>query len=330
MRWIAPSGAVLADLHSAKRQRFRATPLVLLAALMLACDAGAPAGLDLAADPGLDAQTTDNAIAEDPAPNFVTTSLTNQPSGFSRIAEWSSSSMMPMYTWVTSGYGILGGRWGRFYNSNGTSARSESTAPKSASGTLQFRLPKGMAPGSSYGMVGAWSTTSGAEYSKIYEAGWIKIPSSNFEVHGPSAGVKMLGFWAVGQKPSSGNQLFGWARGIGSNPVSKFTLELRQQNIVTRNLYQNVDTRALFTAGTWHRYEILMEVNSIGSANGKFQMWWNGIKTHNYTNVVYRTSSYPAKFFGRKLDPIWGGAGGPNKTREDKILFDHIYISGVK
>ena len=112
--------------------------------------------------------------------------------------------------------------------------------------------------------------------------------------------------------------------------VTKFTFELRQQNIVTRNLYPNVDTRALFTCGTWHRYEILMEINSIGQANGKFQMWWNGIKTHNYTNVVYRTSTYPAKFFGRKLDPVWGGAGGSNKTRQAKILFDHIYISGVK
>jgi hypothetical protein len=260
----------------------------------------------------------------------VTTALTNQPSGFTRIAEWAATSMMPLNTPTASGYGILAGRWARWYNATGTGARSESNAPKSSTGTLQFRLPAGMKPGGSYGLVSGWSTTSSQEYSKIYESGWIKIPSSNFEVHGPSAGLKMLGLWAVGKKPSSNNQLAGWTRGIGSNPVTKFTFELRQQNIVTRNLYPNVDTRALFTAGTWHRYEILMEINSIGSANGKFQMWWNGIKTHNYTNVVYRTSTYPAKFFGRKLDPVWGGAGGPNKTREDKILFDHIYIAGVK
>jgi hypothetical protein len=316
-------------MHSAERQRFRATSLAVLAALVLACDGATPTGADLVTDPGSDA-TAGDAVAPDLAPNFVTTALTNQPSGFTRIAEWAASSMMPINTSATSGYGILAGKWGRWYSSSGTSARSDSYAPRSSTGTLQFRLPAGMQPGSSYGLISTWSTTSSEEYSKIYEAGWIKIPSSNFEVHGPSAGLKMLGLWAVGQKPSSNNQLAGWTRGIGSNPVTKFTFELRQQNIVTRNLYPNVDTRALFTCGTWHRYEILMEINSIGQANGKFQMWWNGIKTHNYTNVVYRTAAYPAKFFGRKLDPVWGGAGGPNKTREDKILFDHIYISGVK
>jgi hypothetical protein len=317
----------------AVRQRFRfaAGLSVLFAALAAGCNADAPTGADLAAEPGLDAAETADTAAAAIMPDFaVSASLTNQPSGFSPIAEWAATSMMPMSTGATSGYGVISGKWYRWYNSNGTGSHSDGAAPKSSSGTLRFRLPAGMKPGSSYGMISGWSTTSGAEYAKVYESGWIKIPSSNFEVHGPSAGVKMLGFWAVGAKGTAGNQLFGWARGIGTNPVTKFTMELRQQNIVTRNLVPNVDTRALFTAGPWHRYEILMEINSIGSANGKFQMWWNGIKTHNYTNVVYRTSAYPAKFFGRKLDPIWGGAGGSNKSREDRILFDHLYMSGVK
>jgi hypothetical protein len=269
-------------------------------------------------------------VVSDVSSNFSLTSLTNQPAGFSPIAEWAATSMPPLGYRVTSGYGIVSGRWARWYSSNGTRGFSDAAAPRSSSGTLEFRFPAGMQPGGSYGMVSAWSTTSEAEYSKVYESGWIKIPSSNFEMHGPSRGLKMLGYWAVGQKPGANGQLFGWTAGVGTNPVSSFVFELRQQNVVTRNLVRNVDTRPLFTAGKWHRYEILMEINSIGQANGKFQMWWNGIKTHNYTNVVYRTATYPAKFFGRKLDPVWGGAGGPTKSREDRVLFDHIYISGLR
>jgi hypothetical protein len=73
-----------------------------------------------------------------------------------------------------------------------------------------------------------------------------------------------------------------------------------------------------------------MEINTLGQANGKFKMWVDGIMTHNYSNVVWRTTAYPAKFFGRKIDPVWGGTGGSAKTRTDRVIFDHIYISGMK
>ncbi len=327
----------LATLSAAARQRRRTLARLssLLIALLPACHGESPTDVDLAGggDPAESAIASDpTTLASDLTPDFNVTSsaLTNQPSGFTPIAEWAATSMMPLSTATTSGYGIVSGKWYRWYSSGGTTAYSASDAPRTSSGTLRFKFYKGMAPGGSYGMVQGWSTTSGTEYSRIYETGWVKIPSANFEMHGPSRGLKMFGFWAVGQKPSSANQLIGWTSGIGTNPVSSFVFELRQQNFVVRNLLPNVDKRALFTAGKWHRYEILMDINSIGSSNGKFQMWWNGIKTHHYTDVKYRTSTYPAKFYTRKWDPVWGGAGGSAKTRDDYLLVDHIYISGVK
>jgi hypothetical protein len=73
-----------------------------------------------------------------------------------------------------------------------------------------------------------------------------------------------------------------------------------------------------------------MEINTIGKADGKFRMWWNGVKTHDYSNVVWRTATYPAKFFARNWSPVWGGSGGGSKTRDDRLWVDHLYISGVK
>jgi hypothetical protein len=354
MQTNIPMKRPLASCH-AVRHRWRAALSlpVLLVALGTACQSDTPTASSIAPDPAGDptaesaasadtlasAGSTDTSAPTDTAPtatdlpSFATvgTALTNQPSGFTPIAEWAASAMMPMNTGYTSGYGIISGKWARWYNSAGTQSASDGSAPKSSSQTVSFLLPAGLAPGTSYGMMSMWSTTSSQEYSKVYESGWIKVPTSNFEEHLPSLGLKMLGFWAVGRKPSSNSQLYGWVHGSGTkNPVSAFQFALGQQQIVTRMLWPNVNSSFLFTCGTWHRYEIVMEINTIGSANGKFKMWWDGVQTHNYSNVVYRTAAYPAKFYGRKIDPIWGGAGGPNKSRSDRFLIDHLYISGVK
>jgi hypothetical protein len=313
-----------------QRRRTDAAISLLLLAMVAGCTGSEPTRASQDETNDLSTGVSTETPAPDLSPSFVTTSLTNQPSGFSRIAEWASSSMMPLNTCVTSGYGVLAGKWCRWYNSGGTTAYSDGTAPKSSAGTLRFKFPKGLSPGASYGMVSMWTPTSGTEYSKVYESGWVRIPSSNFEMHGPSYGLKMFGLWASGRKPGPNSQIVGWASGVGTNPVSAFKFVLKQQDFVLRNLLPNVDTRALFTAGKWHHYELLMETNTIGQANGKFKMWWNGVMTHNYSNVVYRTATYPAKFFGRKWDPVWGGAGGPSKSRDDYLLVDHVYISGVR
>lgn len=331
MHPIAPREPTLV-IRVATRQRFRTIPALSVLFAALACDTGAPTAASLPADSGLESplNPASTGVTSDVAPSFITAAVTNQPSGFSPIAEWAATAMIPISTCAASNYGITSGRWCRWYSSTGTGLATDAAGPKTPSGVLQFRLPRGMTPGGSYGMVSMWSTTQGQEYSKIYESGWIKIPSSNFEMHAPSAGLKMLGLWGVGKKGYSNNQLVGWTAGVGTNPVSAFLFELRvHQDIKTQTLRPNVGNQ-LFTAGKWHQYEMLMEINSLGQANGKFQMWWDGIKTHNYSNVVYRTYTYPAKFFGRKIDPVWGGNGGSNKSREDRVWFDHVYISGVK
>jgi hypothetical protein len=350
MQTNIPMKRPLTSCH-AIRHRWRAALSlpVLLVALGTACQSDTPTAANVAEEPTQEAtasaDTPPSAGSTDttaPAPSdtvatmasslsslaVVGTALTNQPSGFTRIAEWSVTGMMPLNTSFTSGYGILAGKWARWWG--GTALASDGSAPKSPNGMLQFTFPAGMKPGTSPGMVSMWSTTSGEEYSKVYESGWIKVPSSNFEEHAGSQGLKMLGFWAVGKKPGPNSQIYGATHGFLPNPVSAFQFVLAQQSYLIRNLWPNVDQRPLLTCGTWHHYELIMEINTLGKADGKFRMWWDNIMTHNYNNVMFRTPTYPAKFFGRKIDPTWGGPSGPNKTRTDRVWFDHIYISGMK
>jgi hypothetical protein len=300
--------------------------------LVAACNDTEPTGADLGGQPDEQEDAVVETLAPDLTPNFaVTTTLANQPTGFTRIAEWAATSVWPVGATATSGYGILAGKFGRWYA--GTSSASDASAPKSSSGTLQFKWPKGLSPGTSPAILTAWTPTNGTEYSKIYESGWVKIPSANFEQHGPSYGLKMFGFWAAARKGYSNSQNYGWTRGPRTNPVTGFQFVMMQQQIVNRAMPPNVSHNLgtyYFTAGKWHRYEIVMEINTIGKADGKFRMWWNGVKTHEYSNVVWRTATYPAKFFARNWSPVWGGSGGGSKTREDRLLVDHLYISGIK
>ena len=82
------------------------------------------------------------------------------------------------------------------------------------------------------------------------------------------------------------------------------------------------------SVGSWHQWEMTFELNTLGQANGKFRMWIDGIEVLNYSDVVYIVGSNTAEFYGYKWNPTWGGTGG-TKTRDDFILIDHVYISGV-
>jgi hypothetical protein len=256
----------------------------------------------------------------------------NQPSGFVPIAEFSAAGLLPDQQATCGGYGIVAGCWYRF--SSNLSLTTDASAPKSPGSVLQYVWPAGLPVGSSAGMLGGWSAASGGEggqdqYSQIYESGWIRLVGTTFEA--PDAGMKLLGYWGVGQGNDStrvANQVYSM---ISGGTRSAFTLDIRQQGPVSRSMMQNVNGGALLVVGQWIRYEILMKLNTIGVANGTLKVWLNGQLTHSYSDVTWRTSSAPTGFYGRRWDPIWGGAGTPPaKTRTDRMLIDHIYISALR
>jgi hypothetical protein len=250
----------------------------------------------------------------------------NEPPGFSRIAEAGFTSVPPNNTHSCSGYGIIAGCWYR--SSDYLTVVNDSTAPVSHGPVLQYTWPQGLSVGTSAGRFSAWSTVEREEYSKVYESGWIKLPGANFEA--PEAGMKLLGYWGVGEARDAGrvaNEIYSV---INGGIRSAFNLDIRQQNQVGRSMPQNVNRSAQIVCGRWVHYEILMTLNDIGWANGTLKVWLNGALTHDYRDVKWRTPSAPSGFWGRRWDPIWGGMGRPPaKTRLDVMEVDHVYISGV-
>jgi hypothetical protein len=89
-----------------------------------------------------------------------------------------------------------------------------------------------------------------------------------------------------------------------------------------------VNTGKVLRAGPWQRWELQLELNTIGSANGVLKMWVDGVLVMDYRDVVFVTADYPAGFYSYKWNPTWGGMGG-TRTRDDAIDFDHVYLSGI-
>jgi hypothetical protein len=71
------------------------------------------------------------------------------------------------------------------------------------------------------------------------------------------------------------------------------------------------------------------KLNNIGSANGIWKWWLDGVLIGDYENLTFINNSKPSGFFGRHMDGVWGGGGGTAKTRTDHVWFDHMYLSGV-
>lgn len=225
---------------------------------------------------------------------------------------------------------LPGGTRGRWAVSSGSnlSIRSISGAPQSPSSVIRTRFPAGLPGGT--GPVN-WSGWDAGGYNvmkkKLYISFWVRVVGPDFENH---AVLTKMGFIGYGESTSRArNQGFFTLEGTGTQGVaSSWIVKFRQQNHVSRNLSPNVNRSKVMTAGRWHRWEAVLELNTLGRANGIFKMWIDGVQIMDYRDVVYITSGNTNGFHGWKWNPTWGGAGG-TKTRDDYIEIDHVYMSGL-
>jgi hypothetical protein len=219
------------------------------------------------------------------------------------------------------------GNWWQSYGR--WSVLSDANAPTSESGVIELVIPSGASGGAGIGAFGGWDGQRG-EYRSIYGAFSFRIGGSDYENHGVRTKLVEIGYGATPGTGGAAQGVIGISGEWGNRTLaSSFKLDLATQDIVERNLSANVNTNRLLTVGPWHRIEVLMTINDIGVANGKFKMWIDGQLTHDYTDIVYRNAANPAMFWAWKHDIVWGGTGG-TRTRNDRFLWDHLYLAGMK
>jgi hypothetical protein len=268
-------------------------------------------------------------LGEAPAPFTAAGLYPNEPAGLTTISDNEFSSPAPAAVGSTTPMrvGVTGVEWQVYLRDAGAQRlASDPTAPRSPSQVMLLWYPKGLASGYSPAVSMGYTTR---EYSTWYEAGWFKIgDSTGFAAHGIL--MKALGFWSVNGSGSD-NQFFAALEPttVGHNGIEKqFRWRFLQQGVAARHVYPNINVDKRIIAGRWHRYEILMGINDIGVANGTLKVWLDGMLQYDYRDWTWRTSSAPRGFYGRKLDPVWGGTGNEAKIRDDFIAFDHIRASG--
>lgn len=196
--------------------------------------------------------------------------------------------------------------------------------------------PVGFAGGSGPINTG-YNITAPSQRTGLYLAFNIGL-SSAFVGH--SSGVNKIWFCTAGTS-ASGPAYFS-AQGAGSGTLQ---FQVRTQGTPStgggaRNLTPNVGT-ANVTRGVRHTVEVVMRLNtcqSDGTANadGTCEVWFNGTKSHSYTDVVYRgngstSGQLPASalFNAVKWNPTWGGTGGTIATAQYMYMYDAAVGAGV-
>ncbi len=259
----------------------------------------------------------------------------HEPPGFVRFAEFDGRGPIPFEGTSEAEHSEnqIGVWWARRQGKANLTFVEDPTAAASPPTVVRTRFPSGLKAGSGPVSFWGWDRARGRQGQKraLYLAMWIMIEGEDYFQN--NNGTKM-GFFGYGRdsEHSAANEGIIILNGGGKDhfTAGAFGLHFFQGGHIrpVRVLSQNKDERKLMTCGVWHQWEMVLELNDLGVANGTLRMWVDGTEIMNYGNVVYVTRENQNGFYGWKWNPTWGGGKGP-RTREDFMRIDHVYMSGI-
>ena len=249
----------------------------------------------------------------------------HEPPDYNVIAE-NGFRVKPRYPATASG--VSGLWWQLGSGEPNDSVVQTGLTPQSPPWVMQTRFPAGLQSGSAPTAYGGWDRgEGGTQLTKMYVSVWIRMLGTDFENQIVGTKIAFIGFGRDASTALNDGCLF--IPGDGVQGVhSSFNLDFREQNNVARVLAQNRDTSKVFTIGQWHHFELALELNTLGAADGRLRWWVDNQLILDYSDVVYILPGATGGFQGFKIDPVWGGLGGV-RTRDDFMQVDHIYISGL-
>lgn len=199
--------------------------------------------------------------------------------------------------------------------SSGFSIVSEASAPKAPPTIGQMFYPAGK---SDYDPGWTERSITSLGYGEVYVSFWVKV-SSNWQGH--KSGQK-IGFAWIHDNPTVVFSI----RGAGSDPLRS---EIYLQNIpgTSRILTPNLASVEL-VRGRWHRWEVVLIVNSGDNTDGQVHWWVDGTKVGEYRDVAFGSATQGKVWQLLSWRPIWGGQG--DTLLEDQYMWmDHYYASGL-
>lgn len=213
-----------------------------------------------------------------------------------------------------------------YYRVVGLSGTSDANAPVSAPSVVQFVFTPAQAYGSGPG--GALSVNVPAGYTKLYIDFAVRLSPGFF---GP------------------GHQKLFYIYGAGNSPLPAAVVEYRVPQSSAGPVYPFVETENtgggdgnywsmnqgdIGSRGDWHMYEVYIQLNDPGVANGQLKFWVDGAE-QEYRDGTMDPAHFqliPAggakRFQTISFDPTYGGGGTPMPPPGTQYIYlDHVYIS---
>jgi hypothetical protein len=253
------------------------------------------------------APTTSTPLSTAPAPSA------GEPAGFTMLTDRPfSAKALNQYDRANSeGWDPIEGRYPNF------SLVSDPTAPFSGGSVGQMKYPAGFVGGSAPATAQKYFYNT--NYKQLYVRVWVKL-SANFQGQVSSTN-KMFHLWIA-----NGNRFFLSAEGAGSGPLYA---QMRMQGVpdLRRRLVPNVVVGAQVRRGVWQQWELVVQTNTPGQANGEARWYIDGKLVSDYRNLEIVRVGEPENWQQVQWSPTWGGGG--DLVQQDMFLwFDHMYVSG--
>jgi hypothetical protein len=164
-------------------------------------------------------------------------------------------------------------------------------------------------------------------YKTFYHRFAVKV-SANWQAH--STGTNKVYHMWIGD-PANGitntNRTFYSFEGAGSGPMF-FQYRLQGTPDPRARLIANTGANSEIVRDRWYVIEVLVTLNTPNQADGKVQVWLNGVMTHNYSDVKYSLGG-TLTFSEIQWSPTWGG-GGDVVTNNMYMYMDHCYGAGTQ
>lgn len=259
----------------------------------------------------------------------------NEPAGLTRIAQHDFSCMPSRTDQCT-----IAGQWmADTRRLDNMSIVDAADAPLGPGKAIRLRFPAGENDGKEYARFDGWGPVkdlSGEhDYSELYVSFWMKIEGSDFE--NQTVGTKVF-YIAYGSTIRSNHSaMFVGGTGVDQAIMTQMTpqyyiYEMRDDGSdagggsVKRN--PNITDKPIIP-GNWQHIEAYFKINDIGPTvdNGEFKMWIDGVQTHAYSGLRWRSDQNPLGFYHLQFTPIWGGHSGDVRTRDDFWQIADFYIS---
>jgi hypothetical protein len=245
-----------------------------------------------------------SGVTDPPSGGGVGGTWPNQPAGFTPITERLFNAAVED-GWIAS---------------TSLSIVADATAPKSPSAVGQMTYPAGTTGGGAGSDPGyAERYIAGLGYTRLYVSFWVKLSS---DWQGNLTSVNKVAYVNVHDKPV----VFPIVQGIGSGGLHT-AIGLQDIPIVGAQYMEPNLTDVEIVRGQWHRWEVVLVVNSGDAADGELHWWIDGVKVGEYRNILYGTSAQGKIWQYLYWRPIWGGQGDV-LLQTQYMWMDHFYASG--